>query len=1595
MDKLSRASRRVIAKCRLKETSLNTKNKFSSASLCSITTLAVAVSMALASTSVYAVECSLTGGTTTQKPCVASGTDESATLSITGTNTLSHTTTPIYVYSNGIGEAKLTSNGNLSIANSGSTHGINIRGLSDSGKAIAEFSGSTNITLSATGDTALLVSSGSDSSVKISGDFNITNNSTAGTVNERDGIEVNTWGVNGGDVTLTHTGQGLISVKNGNAIHTNAKGSSGNIVIDLSGTGKGIQLSTDGDNHKGISSILHTGNLNGSIDIKSNATISTNGSSAYGIFANAAGNTVSAAATGGLININNTGTINSNAAGSAGYLAHGIATLNKDHDTIIHNDGTIITQGDDASGIRAEQTVDSVTGDITVTTGSNSYIETNYANADGIHVNIGSEQTGSAINNNSHIMVVAEGSIKTTGNGSAEGIYGAIRNGSNTGDITLVFKGDTIETTGTGTNRGIYGRQDGQGNMTLAHYGQQIITQGNGAYGLYALVGNGGTTINSGDIKIFSTGQISTGGYGAHGIYANILNNANSLLIENSGSIATGGSASSGIRVSSAGSSGIIINNILHSSDAITTNGDSSHGIHAYIENLGTDSGGITVNQQGGTITTSGPGLLGGESNSHGINLLTDAKTGDLNINLIDTLIDVKGRNSDGINVQNQNAADSDLNINIYTSGGEIKVLDPTVAQSGDSNFGIVAIQYGQAAGDISVKNNGTKISIGTGADGTADRSAAISATFTDNGATGNIIIASSGELSTQGDGYASSAIYANNKGSGNTDILNAGAINLTGNSVSGIYAINASGQINVMNTGDITSISNDQSRAIYVDSDRGSITIQNEGRLTVGDSLASGGDGAQGITAIVNKGTEHAVILNKGDITTGGSNKSVGIYAGNAGAGNAVIVSDGANITTNGLGLNNHGIHAYTSSGLAAITFSNGTVNVQGQSAGLIATNNASGQAEITLSNATVNGGKTFGQAAVVATSPNAASVAIGANSHIMGGWSNGSLIGKGLQLDGETGFLTNFGSLGAMSDFAIVTQSGTSTTATHTIDNYGTITGYVTFGDEDTTFSNWSSNSWNIRHFADTDGDGIRDAKEIAVSDFGAGYDVFKNEATGTVRLLAVSGETNIPVAAGYIPDGALDITNAGTVHGHLLNLDRFENRGTIDLSDNGQAGDVLLITGGATAGANGGGKFVADGGFLRLDTVLNDGDLNSLSDVLVVDEIEAGSGVTRITINRVGGMGAITIGDGIKVVDVLGTADAGSFALDGVVKGGIYEYTLHEGSVTTPGNNSLFLRTNAQQLNPDIGSYLANQTAATGLFMHNLHDRLGEPQLYQNYREEDKSIPAVWLRAVAGHTKNEAGGGLLNQHSESTLLHLGGEVADWSSNGDDRFHLGLMGAWGRTETKTTSQTTGSLVKSSIDGYGIGAYLTWYDNPANVEGWYSDVWTMYNWFNNETEGSAKYDSESWTTSLEVGYAMKLSALENYDWMLEPQGQVAYNYYSVDSIKDRNGMKVTDSDANGFATRLGMRTYLRPSTFRNGAQPFFEVNWLYNSANNSMMFNGERIADDTPENRFEAKVGVQGEMTKHLQVYSHIGLQWGQNSYEHAEGQVGVRYRF
>ncbi|WP_347253112.1 autotransporter outer membrane beta-barrel domain-containing protein [Leminorella grimontii] len=439
---------------------------------------------------------------------------------------------------------------------------------------------------------------------------------------------------------------------------------------------------------------------------------------------------------------------------------------------------------------------------------------------------------------------------------------------------------------------------------------------------------------------------------------------------------------------------------------------------------------------------------------------------------------------------------------------------------------------------------------------------------------------------------------------------------------------------------------------------------------------------------------------------------------------------------------------------------------------------------------------------------------------------------------------------------------------------------------------------------------------------------------------------------------------------------------------------------------------GNYSAQSGAVSLNTRLGGDD--SLTDRLIVQGNTQGE--TLLQVANAGGQGAKTA-EGIPVVQVLGDSN-GSFKLNGRVVAGLYDYHLYQGSASNPDDGNWYLRTDylaptpsdgsgetpsvidggpsVTPLRPEVGSYLSNLSTASTMFVHTMHERLGEPQFTDAYKGND-AAPSLWLRIAANKAQDTVHD--LDQTSNTSVVQLGGDIAQWSSNGSDRYHVGLMGGYGRNNNHSRSTITHDYSSSKVTGYSVGAYGTWFKNGDEPTGPYVDVWSQYGWYKNKVNGSGlpeeSYDSRGWTTSVESGYAFVAKESERYQLMLEPQAQVAWNNFSQDNHTESNGTRVTDGDASGLITRMGVRLYRHDKQNRNGIQPFVETNWWYSGADNTLKFNGEKVEDGTPSSRLEVKVGLQGEVAKGWQVWGHVGQQWGANDYTRYEGMVGVKMTF
>lgn len=140
-----------------------------------------------------------------------------------------------------------------------------------------------------------------------------------------------------------------------------------------------------------------------------------------------------------------------------------------------------------------------------------------------------------------------------------------------------------------------------------------------------------------------------------------------------------------------------------------------------------------------------------------------------------------------------------------------------------------------------------------------------------------------------------------------------------------------------------------------------------------------------------------------------------------------------------------------------------------------------------------------------------------------------------------------------------------------------------------------------------------------------------------------------------------------------------------------------------------------YTGNGGLLILNTVLA-GDTITNTDLLHVERDT--SGTARLRILNLGGMGALTEADGIRVVRVDGVSNA-TFTLDGRVVAGAFDYNLFKGGVDTEDQDKdgdWYLRSAPTDTDPgdpdpgdpvdplfrpEVGAYLANQAATLSMF------------------------------------------------------------------------------------------------------------------------------------------------------------------------------------------------------------------------------------------------------------------------------------------------------
>ncbi|MEO3989628.1 autotransporter outer membrane beta-barrel domain-containing protein [Pseudocitrobacter cyperus] len=564
---------------------------------------------------------------------------------------------------------------------------------------------------------------------------------------------------------------------------------------------------------------------------------------------------------------------------------------------------------------------------------------------------------------------------------------------------------------------------------------------------------------------------------------------------------------------------------------------------------------------------------------------------------------------------------------------------------------------------------------------------------------------------------------------------------------------------------------------------------------------------------------------------------------------------------------------------------------------------------------------------------------------------------------------------------------------------------------------------------------------AGTLSIDSSMAGFSGTSEVASGALVVGETGSESSALGGDVKVNSGGI-LSGTGTVTGHVDNagiiaaynaLTALNGYGDATSATNLTVGSLtnagsLQLAGSAVGNTlNINGDYAGNNGTLVMNTVLG-GD-SSLTDKLIV----AGntSGTTNVIVNNAGGSGAKTI-NGIEVIEVGGSSD-GEFVQSGRIVAGSYEYFLGRGD----GNNTSnwYLTNTVPPTDPDptdpdptdpvdpteptdptdpvdpgpsthrpeSGSYIANLAAANTMFSTRLHDRLGDTQ-YTDLLTGEEKVTSLWLRQVGGHNRFDTAKGQLKTQSNRYVVQLGGDLAQWSTNGLDRWHLGAMAGYGNSKSNTQSNVTGYRSRGQVTGYSVGLYGTWYANEADKTGTYLDSWILYNWFDNTVSGqglaSEKYDSDGITASVEGGYTFLTGTSERSTYWVQPKVQITWMDVQADNHTEANGTRVKDKSDGNLQTRLGVRAFIKGhNAIDDGKtrdfQPFVEANWIYNSKTYGVTMNNVSSYQEGTRNIGEVKVGVEGQINKNLHLWGNVAQQLGDKGYSDTQGMLGIKYAF
>jgi outer membrane autotransporter protein len=622
-----------------------------------------------------------------------------------------------------------------------------------------------------------------------------------------------------------------------------------------------------------------------------------------------------------------------------------------------------------------------------------------------------------------------------------------------------------------------------------------------------------------------------------------------------------------------------------------------------------------------------------------------------------------------------------------------------------------------------------------------------------------------------------------------------------------------------------------------------------------------------------------------------------------------------------------------------------------------------------------------------------------------------------------------------GVISGSGVVRQEGTGTTV---LTGASTYTGGTTIGQGTLQLGNGGTTGSILGNVANAGTLAFNRSDTVTFAGVISGTGGVRQDGSGVTILSGAntySGPTS--VNAGILRAGATGVFSPASsftvASGAELDLAGFDqtvagltNAGLVSLG--GAPGTRLTVAG----------NYVGQGGVVALNTVL--GADNSASDRLVINGGTA-TGDTRLRIINVGGAGAQTTGDGIRVVEATngGSTAGNAFRLDTRVIGGAYEYHLFRGGFAGGSTNDWFLRNTLPVTPgaPDPGAPPGPGAPPTGgeappfspadpiplyrpevaiyapipaigrqmglATLGTLHERVGEEENIRDLTGRSPYANGAWARVFGERTRNRWDG-TVDARATGNLVGIQAGFDILRTNpyaGGHRDHVGVYVAYTDYNAPNVSgfalgQQNLRVGRLLMSGPSVGAYWTHF-GPS---GWYLDAVVQANWF----DVSARSDfgtglstsGVGYTASLEAGYPIRFGT----NWQLEPQAQIIYQSVSVDRTRDA-GSTVDWDEGSAVTGRIGARLQYTGRDERTVWQPYAKVNlWhAFSGTDRVSLGTSAPIENRYGDTALEVGAGVTARINQTTSFYAHADYRWsldgGRSRQNVTQGSVGIRFNW